>query len=136
MTSRWKKGQSGNPKGRPRKAKDSLDVKNALKKLLGQSVKITQGGNTSTATMLEAGLGQMVMQFGRGDARARRDLFAIADKVGLPLVDELNPAEGTSVEGRQKILADFVTRFVGSHQKREFATIELLDDDRTNEGDR
>src|SRR4029077_5668306 len=70
----FKQGQSGNPKGRKRKAPSLLpDLKQLFESALNQKVKVTQGGGQRLLTMWDAGMQQLAVQFAKGDRHARRD---------------------------------------------------------------
>jgi Family of unknown function (DUF5681) len=72
---RFKKGASGNPRGRP---KGSLNVATVLMRTLREKVVINQNGRRKTVTKLEAALKQLVDQAAAGDLRALRHLTALA----------------------------------------------------------
>jgi hypothetical protein len=72
---RFQKGVSGNPRGRP---KGSLNVATVLTRTLRQKVAITENGRRRTITKLEAALKQLVDQAAAGDLRALRHLTALA----------------------------------------------------------
>jgi hypothetical protein len=72
---RFKKGSSGNPKGRPR---GSLNVGTLFIKTLREKVVINENGQRKTVTKLEAALKQMVNKAASGDIRALRELLELA----------------------------------------------------------
>jgi uncharacterized protein DUF5681 len=72
---RFKKGVSGNPKGRP---KGSLNVATVFTKTLREKVVINENGQRKTVTKLEAALKQLVNQGASGDLRALRQLVELA----------------------------------------------------------
>ncbi|MGD0509109.1 MAG: DUF5681 domain-containing protein [Terriglobales bacterium] len=72
---RFKKGVSGNPRGRP---KGSLNVTTVLTRTLREKVAINENGRRRTVTKLEAALKQLVNQAAAGDLRALRHLTALA----------------------------------------------------------
>jgi hypothetical protein len=72
---RFKKGVSGNPRGRP---KGSLNVATVLARTLREKVAINENGRRRTVTKLEAALKQLVDQAAAGDLRALRHLTALA----------------------------------------------------------
>jgi hypothetical protein len=73
---RFKKGVSGNPRGRP---KGSLNVATVLTRTLREKVAINENGRRRTVTKLEAALKQLVNQAAAGDLRALRHLTALAN---------------------------------------------------------
>ncbi len=72
---RFKKGQSGNPKGRP---KGSLNVATMLIKTLREKVVINENGRRRTVSKLEAALKQLTNKGASGDLRALRLLLDLA----------------------------------------------------------
>jgi len=72
---RFKKGASGNPRGRP---KGSLNVATVLMRTLREKVTVHENGRRRTVTKLEAALEQLVNQAAAGDLRALRHLTALA----------------------------------------------------------
>lgn len=93
---RFKKGNSGNPKGRPR---GSLNVRNLFIKISREKVVINENGQRKTVTKLEAALKQMVNKAASGDIRALRELLELArdaearqNMPGLqnPVIEELD----------------------------------------------
>jgi hypothetical protein len=82
----YKKGQSGNPKGRKPKPSIQLDLKLALEQALNQKIRLRQGEKERLVTMATAGIEQLVAQYAKGDPRARQQLIAIADKLGVDLI--------------------------------------------------
>lgn len=73
--SRFKKGVSGNPKGRP---KGRVNVVTALAKALREKVVINENGRRRTVTKLEAAIKQLVNKAATGDLRALRHLTELA----------------------------------------------------------
>jgi hypothetical protein len=131
----FKPGQSGNPKGRkPRAPSAALDLKDALERLLNKPVTLKQGEKERTVTMAVAAMEQWVAQFAKGDRHARRDLLALADKLGVDLVaGQRKAVEEALASDHQAILDAYVARrsqpLPPSGSSRVFASPELLDDD-------
>jgi hypothetical protein len=135
MSSRYKKGESGNLKGRPPKPKgEQLDVKVLFKKLLGTKTTVSVAGNEQSVTLLEAGLMQLMMQFAKGDAKARRDLFWLAEKYGVNLLEGQEKEIGKLLNADHRAILDsYVARFTAPKERSaedpEIAPADLLDDD-------
>jgi hypothetical protein len=72
---RFRRGVSGNPRGRPR---GSLNVATVFTKTLRERVVINENGQRKTVTKLEAVLKQMVNKAASGDIRAIRELLELA----------------------------------------------------------
>lgn len=101
----FRKGQSGNPSGRP---KGVTDPRVALRKALSEPVVINENGERKTVTKLEAAAKQMANQAVKGDPRA-------ANKVLDPKFtgeDRSATAEATAELGEadKEVLAAFVER--------------------------
>jgi hypothetical protein len=69
--SRFKKGESGNPKGRP---KGTLNLATVLARTLREKVIINENGQRRVITKLEAAVKQLVNKAATGDLRALRHL--------------------------------------------------------------
>ena len=93
---RFKPGQSGNPKGRKRKPPSLLpDLKRVFDQVMSEELTITQGNKKMILTMLEAGLRQLARQHAQGDRHARREVIAYAERFGSDLI----PSEHKVREG-------------------------------------
>ena len=88
--SRFKKGQSGNPKGRP---KGSKNLATLLERVLTEQVLITENGRRRSISKLEASFKQLVNRAASGDLAAMRQLYAL-----LPWLEgQLDDAESSPV---------------------------------------
>ena len=98
---RWKPGQSGNPRGRPKKVKDFeklLDIE------LSRTLRITEGGQQVTLTKREVILKSLVNDALKGDLRALKML--------LPFIVKQQTVEGfepdaADREALQQLLGQF-----------------------------
>jgi len=70
-SSRFKPGESGNPRGRPR---GSLNWGMVLQRALGEKVVINENGRCKVMTKLEAAIMQLVNKAASGDGKAMRYL--------------------------------------------------------------
>ena len=75
QATRFQKGVSGNPKGRP---KGSLNVATTLTKALREKIVINEHGRRRRITKLEAAVKQLVNKAAGGDLRAVRHLTELA----------------------------------------------------------
>jgi hypothetical protein len=129
----FKSGQSGNPKGRKRKPESiTLDLKRVLEQALGDEVKLKQGDKQVIMTMAVAGIKQLVAQYAKGDRHARRDVVALADKLGIDLVPVQREGDAEKLApSRRAILDNYCARQFDRvvERPRAFAPPELLDDD-------
>jgi len=69
---RYQKGQSGNPKGRPRGSRSSATL---LREILSERVEVRENGSTRTVTKKELILRYAVNKAATGDSRAREFLL-------------------------------------------------------------
>ena len=130
---RFKPGQSGNPKGAKRKPKSMApDLKVALERALNKSITLKQGEKERLVTMGAAGIEQLVAQYVKGDRHARRDLIALADKLGVDLMAGQQQAIQEAIATNQEaILLAYVQRQCDRVVTAApvIAPPELLDDD-------
>jgi hypothetical protein len=130
---RYKPGQSGNPKGAKRKPPSiAPDLKAALQQALNKKIKLKQGDKERVVTMAIAGIEQLVAQFVKGDHRARRDLIALADKLGVDLMAGHQQAiQDALTADHEAILRTYIERQYDKvvTPAPVFAPPELLDDD-------
>lgn len=112
---RFKKGVSGNPKGRP---KGSLNVATVFMKTLRERVVINENGQRKTVTKLEAALKQLVNKSASGDIRALRQLIELArdaeakqnaSAVQNPVTNELD----------QEVMEGIIERFREEEKEEE-----------------
>ena len=76
--SRFRKGRSGNPKGRPKGRRNLATV---LERTLQEKVVINENGVRRTVSKLEAAVKQLVNKAAAGDLAALRQLTALAAPV-------------------------------------------------------
>jgi hypothetical protein len=82
VATRFKKGQSGNPKGR--KKKQAIDdVRVVIEGVLGEPIKIRSGGQVRTVSKLEAMLQTQLASALGGDPKAALAVFKLGRKAGL-----------------------------------------------------
>jgi hypothetical protein len=85
---RFAKGQSGNPKGRP---KGSQNLGTLLAKAGRERINVKENGRTRSITKFEASMIQLANKAASGDLKATRELlhwsklFAELEQIGLPL---------------------------------------------------
>jgi Family of unknown function (DUF5681) len=129
----FKPGQSGYPQGAKRKPKPiAPDLKAALERALNNPIKLKQGEKERIVTMATAGMEQLVALYAKGDRHARRDVFWLADKLGIDLMAGQQQALQQAVAANHEaILNAYVDRQYDRVVTRApvFAPAELLDDD-------
>lgn len=87
---RFRKGVSGNPTGRP---KGSRSISSILAKLGREKVKVTTNGKTRTMTKLEVVFTQLNNQAASGNLKAIRELLSAHRLFAEPQqIDEITPA--------------------------------------------
>jgi len=72
----FKKGRSGNPKGRPPRESRDADILALLRSALNEEVSVTENGERKKITKAEAMAKQLVNKGAAGDARAIQMLLA------------------------------------------------------------
>ncbi len=118
---RFRKGKSGNPSGKRRKA-SAPDLKARLQKALSKTVTIRSGKHQKVTSKGAAGIDQLVDQFAAGDRNARRDVFGLSEKLGVDLTNReaLEGAlEDVLTAQDEAILADFAERHGGHYPRRD-----------------
>jgi hypothetical protein len=77
--SRFRPGQSGNPRGRPPGVKSLSDI---VRKIIGQKVTVTENGRARRIPRLEAILLRAAGEASRGDPPALRMLLQLTERYG------------------------------------------------------
>ena len=77
---RFQKGKSGNPRGRP---KGSANYLTLLRRVLGQKVTITEAGKPRTITKIEAAMTQLLNKAALGDTRAFQATLKVVALLGF-----------------------------------------------------
>lgn len=104
--SRFKKGQSGNPRGRP---KGSLNFKTDLIAELAEAIVVNEGGSRRKITKQRAFVKATIAKAIQGDGRATSALIGIIAKLAPP--DAAEPAASAPLSTEdQAILDAYVAR--------------------------
>ena len=114
--SQFKKGQSGNPKGRP---KGTLNVATVLERTLRERVVINENGRRKTITKLEAAVKQLVNKAATGDTNAFKVLSTLAHSAEEKMQSESCEEIQELREVDQKILQDILKRFVTNSESED-----------------
>lgn len=85
---RFKKGQSGNPKGRP---KGSKNMRTILNELLNRTMVITEKGRKRTVKFMEAYIHQMAAKALNGSTRDQIQLLKMVRDFAPDLFREIDP---------------------------------------------
>ena len=104
---RFKPGQSGNPKGRP---KGSLNIATVLERELREKVIINENGRRKIITKLEASVKQLVNKSAAGELRALQQLASLA-RGGEERVSEVSSAKTAMTDVDRKVMEGVLRRF-------------------------
>jgi len=107
VRSRFKKGESGNPHGRP---KGTLNFSTVLLKTLREKVVINENGRRTVITKLEASAKQLVNKAASGDLRALSQLIGITLTVEQSAAEEMQPKEALN-ELDMKVMLKILKRY-------------------------
>lgn len=109
---RFRKGRSGNPSGKKAEAPSlAADLRALFEHALNK--KFSHNEREEFTTAAAAGIEQLVAQFAAGDRHARRDIFVLADKLGIDLTPGQNGARlvtAALAAEDEAIITDFLRR--------------------------
>jgi hypothetical protein len=108
---RFKPGQSGNLRGRPKKKSPS--IKSDLSRILQEKIGVTKGGRQEQITYSEAMLHALFSKALKGDIRAATAILAAMFKLEPKEADQVVPDAPLSADDTE-ILADFLRRHAES----------------------
>jgi hypothetical protein len=74
----FRKGHSGNPKGRP---KESKNISALTRKMFQEKVAVKSNGRTQTMTKLEAAFAQLINKAANGDLKAFKEVIRLSEKL-------------------------------------------------------
>ena len=112
---RFKPGQSGNPKGRP---KGVLNMATVLERGLREKVVINENGKRKTVTKLEAAIKQLMNKSASGDLKALQLLATLLRSAEEPARQVPEP-ETSIDESEEKVLLGILERLKASGQKEQ-----------------
>ena len=104
---RFKKGQSGNPKGR---RKGQRNVHTVVDEALSQRIKIKEGNRTRSVTKLDAVILTMISAALKGDAKAQASLIALLRSLGMTGEPPEAPIQEPFTADDQGLIADYFRR--------------------------
>lgn len=109
----FKKGRSGNPRGRPR---GSLNFATVLERALREKVVINENGVRKSVTKLVAGFRRFTDKFASGDPKA----FRLVASMSQPADEHINEgpvADSVSNELDQRVLESILKRIEATSRK-------------------
>jgi uncharacterized protein DUF5681 len=106
LHSRFKPGQSGNPKGRPRQ---SRNMRTIVKQVLSEDMQIREGGRLRRMSAMEALVRTILARSFKGDPKALASLIVLVRQSGMTESDETiaDLLHGAEYDA---IIADFLAR--------------------------
>jgi hypothetical protein len=115
LDTRFKKGKSGNPKGRPKGTQNFATV---LLRTLREQVVINENGRRREITKLEAAVKQLVNKAATGDLRALSQLISLTITAEQSAAAEMTPNQTLS-DVDQKVFQRFLKRYEQSLKEGE-----------------
>jgi hypothetical protein len=109
---RFKKGESGNPKGRP---KGSRSVGALLQEILEQRIAVTENGRTRRVAALEVMLRRLANDAMRNDVAALKTILTLVDRYGEAPESQIKLDE--LLEEDRAILANFLPQLQSAPKK-------------------
>lgn len=109
---RFAKGQSGNPRGRPAGAKNFTTL---LSEALSEPVTVTENGRRRKVSKRQAILTQLVNRSATADLRAIKLLFDIVRDLEHP-TEAASPEAAASGEADHKVIEQLRARFAKGEQ--------------------
>lgn len=103
--SRFVKGKSGNPQGRP---KGSLNLTTAINRALREKITVVEHGRRKTITKLDAAVIQMVNRAVQGDSRAMQQMLGLGPLVGVESATTIPTLD----QNESAVLANLLQQFV------------------------
>lgn len=114
VVTRFQKGRSGNPKGRPREARNAGTI---VADILARKITLRDGRGERQVSYLEALLIRAAEKAGKGDLRTLRFLIDLHEQsqAGLPEAGEARDLEPDD----QSLIADYIARVQGESGEDE-----------------
>ena len=107
----FKKGSSGNPRGRP---KGSRNIGKVLRDVTGQKIAVTENGRTRRMPALEVMLRKLTNDAMRADPRALKAIFSLMDRYGDVGESDTAPNIDEVLAEDQVILERYLKTFSGT----------------------
>ena len=104
---RFKPGQSGNPRGRP---KGHRNAKTIVAKVLDEPVIIREGEKTRRVSNFEAMIQANTLKAIKGDTRALAQMISLLTRTGQLAEAELDPGTAELGDEDEAIISEFLRR--------------------------
>ena len=111
---RFRKGQSGNPKGRP---KGTLNMATVLERTLRERVVINENGKRKTITKLEAAVKQLTNKAASGELKALQLLIAQVRSAEERAVQTSNSSP--CLEPDEKVVSEILRRWETARKEQQ-----------------
>jgi uncharacterized protein DUF5681 len=112
---RFKAGQSGNPRGRP---KGTLNMATVLERALREKVVINEHGRRKTVTKLEAAIKQLTNRAASGELKALQLLAALV-RSAEERASKVAPPSAALGESDEKVFLGILKRMESTGQSRQ-----------------
>ena len=109
--SRFRKGQSGNPKGRP---KGTVNLATVLERTLREKVVVNENGVRKTITKLEAAVKQLVNRAAKGETDAFKMLTALAESAEERMAESSQSPVSQLNEADHVVMQNILKRFASN----------------------
>ena len=119
VSTRFKKGRSGNPNGRP---KGTLNIATVLLRTLREQVVINENGRRKVVTKFEAAMKQVVNKAASGDLKAFQQMSGLKQTAEEQTLESTTPNEALA-EVDQKVMQNILKRY-GSTPKKGASHVE------------
>jgi hypothetical protein len=123
LQSRFKKGRSGNPAGRPKRVRTALGIRDTLERILYEPIILRQGSSTHEVCREEATILAMRNSALRGDLKACEDLVKMIVDYNLGHPDNRRPFRITPA--LEEFVAQAVRPFQSNPPGREIEDTEI-----------
>ena len=110
---RWKKGTSGNPRGRP---KGTRPVGTVLQEILSQRISVTENGRTRKIPALEVMLRRLANDAMRNDPTALKTVLMLVDRYSGSGESQIKLDELLAED--RAILANFIPQTFGPKKRK------------------
>jgi hypothetical protein len=118
---RFKPGESGNRKGRPKRQRN---VRTVVEETLNQRIRVREGDGTRSLTKLDGVVLTMVNAALKGDSKAQATLITLVRSVGL-MGDAPEAAHsGPLTANDEALIADFIQRQSASSEQPDGTAVD------------